>query len=238
MSPRPMRTLVRTTLRSTWIVTICAASVFSQFWMSPRAAAQQVSQLEFIDQPQDWVPFSARVTMTSPDSAGPATVGLFFRGSDGSTRMATGPSWTDVRVISITNVVAQTVYIYSARNGWVSHPMSLPAGGYHPMRFRTTFPGLKKYPNRLALEVGQDGSLTATEGFEAYRQLNGQSIFKLLVPALNMFEVVTQRPDGVLQVFSDIKIDEQPADLFEPPPGATIQVSTTPMGRTVVIPPR
>jgi hypothetical protein len=105
------------------------------------------------------------------------------------------------------------------------------------MRYRTTYPGVEKYPNRLALEVGQDGSLTATEGFDAYRQLNSQSILNMLVPALNMFAVVTQRPDGWRQVFTDIKIGEQPADLFEPPPGATIQVSTTPK-RTVTLPPR
>jgi hypothetical protein len=51
MAAQPTRTRARTTLRSTWVVTICAASVFSQFWMSPRAAAQQASQLEFIEQP-------------------------------------------------------------------------------------------------------------------------------------------------------------------------------------------
>jgi hypothetical protein len=223
-----------TTLRSTWVVTICAVSVFSQIWISPRTAAQQASQLEFIEQPQDWVPFSAKVTITSP--TGPATIGLFFRDPNGSAREATGPAFTDVRVISITNVAAEMVYIYSSRSGWVSHPMSLPAGSVHPMRYRTTFPGVEKYPNRLALEVGQNGSLTATEGFEACRQFNSQSIFKLLVPALNMFEVVTQRPDGWRQVFSDIKIGEQPADLFEPPPGATIQVSTTPKGTVTILP--
>jgi hypothetical protein len=64
------------------------------------------------------------------------------------------------------------------------------------------------------------------EGFEVLRSTDPQGTVVLQAPALNGETLVSQRVDGSRQVFSDIKLGEQPETLFRPPAGAVIQLAS------------
>jgi hypothetical protein len=82
--------------------------------------------------------------------------------------------------------------------------------------------GLKKYERRLALLSGQDGSLWATEGLEAWVNSTQGGSLLLLAPDLNFYPIVSTNISGSRRVLSNIRIKELPASLFEPPAGANV----------------
>jgi hypothetical protein len=184
-----------------------------------RASAEQTgAPVEYVAMPDTWVPFEASVTITAPNS--PPVVGRFYRSSNGSTRLETGPSVSDIRVISIRNIVDQMIYLGSA-SGWTSDRLDLPFGS-GPMRWKKGLPNWTPFEYKLAIRRGESGSVSATEGFDAYRVTQSDGVMHLKVPALNLFDAVVQRPDGWYQLYSNIDLKEPAADLFAPPLGVPV----------------
>jgi hypothetical protein len=91
--------------------------------------------------------------------------------------------------------------------------------------------GLGAYPHKLAIRNTQDGSLTATEGFNAYQYVDSTGSASLLVPDLNFFAVVRQNlSTGRRETYTNIEIGAQPQSLFQPPPGEPVTEIATPRG--------
>lgn len=192
-----------------------------------RSASDQISSshapVEYIDAPTSWIPFDADVTITSPSSA--PVVGRFYRASDGSRRLETGPASGSIVVISITNVPDQTQYLFSSAGSgtWKrDFDASLAFGGVPPM-WRSG-PNWSLHPYKLAIRSGESGSVSADEGFEAYRVVSAQGVATLKVPELNFFDAVIMRPDGRYEAYANIVVREQDASLFRPPTDATMVI--------------
>jgi hypothetical protein len=172
-------------------------------------------EMNLVEAPNAWVPFTARVTITKPGS--PQVVGRYYRSSNGSNRLETGPSDSDVRVVHITNNTDGLGYLYN-RNGWVS--WKLERIGLQPTQFVRNLEW-SDYPHKLALKRGESGSLTASEGFKAYLVV-GRGISKLRVPELNLFAVVRQRIDGRHESYTNIELAEPDDVMFSPPAGTHV----------------
>lgn len=198
------------------------------------AASAAVSSLRneeipVIEQPAAWVPFEATVEVSKP--AYPRAVGRFYRSDDGSTRLETGPEDGTVNIVSIKNIARATIYVKSTTGQWVSHPMKLPTGGYRPAKMRVATVGLSQFPFKLALQKGQNGSLRSNSaGLDAYHYVTPSGNVWLMVPSLNFFPVLQETLEGRRELYSNIVVGGQPAELFEPPPGAVITVNTRPAG--------
>ena len=182
-----------------------------------RAAPAQGGDV--VDEPVDWVPFQAKVTISHPGT--PSAHGRYFRKSDGSERLETGPSEADIKVIMIRNVSEGSLYLFGSE-GWTREPFN-PVNNGRPIQWRKGLPNWVMHPYRLALRRGESGSLTADRGLTAYRVTTGQGVVTYKVPELNLFDVVRQRPDGRYEIYSDIELVEPSPDLFDPPVGAAVQ---------------
>lgn len=196
-----------------------------------RTRAQQYQELaSLVPQPADWVAFQADVTVTHADS-GVRIEGRFMRASDGSTRLETGQERDEPRIISINNLQLVRHYVMRLDGSWVSSPLGVAsADEVRPIQYRTDTPHFVKYPKRLALMQGQNGSLNASEGLVAYQYVNGTFTQHFLVPELNMFSVVRNRPDGRREIYNGIRLEEPPSELFQPPAGAVVTMSDRPAG--------
>jgi hypothetical protein len=64
----------------------------------------------------------------------------------------------------------------------------------------------------------------AIEKIEVLRFVNPQGLVQFVAPQLNDFPLKTDRPNGGREVFSNVVVRDQPAGLFEPPPGAAVLV--------------
>lgn len=126
-----------------------------------------------------------------------------------------------MKVISIRSIPRARAFYYSPRIGWNSNPMTLPAGGWHPLRYRKEMQNLTLRSDRI-------------EGFELYQLIGTAGDVQLLAPALNFFALVRQHvKDGERWTYSNIQVREQDAALFEPPPGVSITAHATPIGIVV-----
>jgi hypothetical protein len=192
-------------------------------------AAAQTVRLPEIESPRTWIPFSAIVT--KPDPTGEVVVGHFYRSDDASERLESGPSLSDVKVISIKNMTQMRTYVFGA-TGWKSRPMR-PATNpevYQPPRMRLSAK-LTRWPYTIAVSRGQDGSL-ASKVVDAYQRVSGGSTF-LLVPSLNFFVIDRRDSTGVAITFHDVDITQNPpAELFEPPAGVSVTFDSQPVGNT------
>jgi hypothetical protein len=173
---------------------------------------------EAVEAPADWVAFGAKVTITHPKN--PTVYGRYWRASNGSERLDTGPAPADMKVITIRSVPELTLYLFGPR-GWTREPMELLNSG-RPLPWKKGLPNWQLHPYRLALAKGESGSLTASTGFSAYRVTTGQGIVTFKVAELNLFDVVRQRPDGRHEVYSEIELGEPAPALFIPPAGAVV----------------
>lgn len=108
--------------------------------------------------------------------------------------------------------------------------MLLPPSGYKPPRVKLPSAFFKPYPFRLALARGQDGSLTAREGFDAFEVVTNAGETALFIPALNFFEAVRKGSLGDSTVFSDIDLISSDSSLFDLPSGAATTVGSRPSG--------
>lgn len=183
---------------------------------APPPAAQVKAPIQDQQQPSAsatqplvrWVPFSAAITRVV--EPGRKVVGRLYRASDGSTRNETGPSVSQVNVIGIKNLSDRVYYLWSPKTGWETRPLDAPAG----------FP----LPPQPAAPHGAKRVREQIEGFDLVKaptDANGATDY--LAPALNYFPVKTLMPCNKGQKatcglwLSDIKIDEQPRELFRPP---------------------
>jgi hypothetical protein len=176
---------------------------------------------QFVFQPSEWVPFSADVRNVKVSGA--VSVGRFYRGSDGSTRSEAGASFDDITVIAIKNIRTSSFWVWNQQRGyWRSQPMDIPPDGWRPVPTRAN----------IFTPVAEK-----IEGFEVLRRGNSDGSFELVAPQLNLFPLVTTCPtarppataDCALRYYN-IKIGEQPADLFELPTGAQVVPLAEPGG--------
>jgi hypothetical protein len=182
------------------------------------AATAQASLPQYIDSPTQWVPFEADVTITHP--GGEPIFGRYFRSSNGSHRLETGPNPNEMLVVSITNIPDSLQYVFG-HDKWTRQPGPGLAEFGTPPRWRKT-PQWSLYGYKLAIQRGQSGSATASDGWEAYRVISGEGVMRLKVPALNLFDALIQRPDGRYEVYKNVDLREPPAELFRPPSDAIV----------------
>jgi hypothetical protein len=135
-------------------------------------------------------------------------VGWYHRASDGSTREESNLDGPANPVVFITNVARRLQFALENRV-WTSYPMYLPPGGLNPDASRRD----PRY-YAAAKPVG---------GFDVVRFVNPQGIVLFQAPQLNYFAVRSEKPNGGREEFSAIEVREQPTELFEPPPGASVQ---------------
>jgi hypothetical protein len=180
-------------------------------------AARRGQAVTYLPQPNHWVPFSADMTVTHSGTSDKIVYGRFYRSSDGSTRLETGPQPLEPLVIHIKNAKQHLMWVF--RGGrWYMSPFSM--GPLPPQMSTRT--GLQPYPNKLALRPGQNNSVTSNSGFEAYRSVTRNGTLALMVPELNFFPVLRQRLDGRRELYASILLQEPDPALFLPPPGPTI----------------
>jgi hypothetical protein len=129
-----------------------------------------------------------------------------------------------VPTILIRNLSKRVLYRNIGRPEWLEQQLNLRPESFQPRPWSPKTVGLYPYPHKLALLKGQDGSLTAKEGLDAWIYSNELGTMRLMVPALNFFEVVQSPVSGLRRVHSNIEVGATNDDsLFEPPPGAVVQ---------------
>jgi hypothetical protein len=187
------------------------------------ASAVAVDQdLELVDQPPYWVPFSAELKKID-ERDGSIFVGRSYRASDGSTRNETGRSFDRITSIAIKNIPQATFYLWNTRQGWTSQPMDLPPGGLATPRARVF--------NRHNMTEVDD----TVEGLKLIRLETGaRALYQ--APELNLYTLVilvkcTYDPGAACGTWhSNIKVGEQPVEYFLPPPDAQVLYVDTPGG--------
>src|SRR4026209_1726831 len=99
---------------------------------TPPANTQSPAALsrEPIPAPTTWVPFSADLRLTAPTDRG-GSVGKFYRDENGSIRVSSGPSESDIRIITIHNIPKARSFVYSD-GVWESAPMQINSEGRPP----------------------------------------------------------------------------------------------------------
>lgn len=197
------------------IVPVAAVTATARATLAARVRAQAPSP-ELIDAPDRWVPFQAEVTITHPGES--IIHGRFYRSSNGSRRIESGPALDDIRIISIANLSTETGYIFnSARKQWRS--FSLTGELTEAPRFRKN-PTWTLHPARLAVRVGESGALDAPVGLQAYRAVDIWGTVTFKVPELNLFSVISMRPDGRYEHYTNVDVGREPdPQLFAPAAG-------------------
>jgi hypothetical protein len=191
---------------------LCLAGAFV-YGRTVAPRTQEREQLERVPIPDTWVPFSAKLTTHA--TSGKTFVGRFYRSSDGSTRSETGPSPDRMTVIAIKNIPQSLLYLWR-RGEWTQQPMQLPPSGWKPQSF----------PVRATTPVAEK-----VEGFDVV-QADSVNSTTLFAPALNLFPIVLilkECPAPLPECgerYSDIRIGEQPAELFLPPADVAYRVAT------------
>ena len=209
---------------------ICAAIILSSEllggWIaservSPQAAAHAEPQRQVVPTPEHWVPLSSNYDRDL--EPGIRRPGMFYRGKDGSTRYDTGITLDAITAIAINNYTHERHYRWTKSQGfWSSQPMQLPPGGL-----------LK--PRGFVVDAANPPASEKFEEFDVLRFEQGDMVM-LRAPQLNMLTVVeTERncknttADCTARHYN-IRIGDQPAHLFEPPPGVKVVSKPEPSG--------
>src|SRR5690349_23823175 len=87
----------------------------SLFAVRAAVSPQKRTITDEIPQPSTdhWISFDADLRIYHTDGANAS--GRFYRTTDGSTRMETGPEGQEIQVIAIKNVPRQIYYVYSVK---------------------------------------------------------------------------------------------------------------------------
>ena len=201
-----MKVLGTRLIKSTILVVAVAVVVLS--FAVPRA-----QRTEGPTGPSTWVAFTADMVRTAP---GGSVYGHFFRDADGSTRLESGPSLTDMRLIDVKNVTEEATYYFTEQTGWTRHPMKLEGKGWLP----------QTRPSRPPSE----GRAVQYENFEGWTLTGPNGQMEIQIPALNFFAADSSRANGTRMRYSNIQIRAVDRALFAPPPGAAIVYSDKPEG--------
>lgn len=181
--------------------------------VAPRWATARLAGLTGqLEQPANWVPFSAATRFEYP--SGSIAYGKFYRSSDGSERLEKEAYAGQPATTTIKNIATSTYYMGmeapTCCDKWASYPMKLPREGWTPPHFHPPAAStLRRVEARWS-------------GFEVY-ELAKPNFTRYLVPALNYFAVFTLDPTGARREYLDIRVGEQPSALFEPPAGAVVE---------------
>ncbi len=154
-----------------------------------------------------WVAFDANFIRTEPGQR--RVVGFFHRGGDGSTREESNVDGPSKPVVLIMNIARRLQYRLGD-GAWHSYPIYLSPNGWRPERIDHDARTYRPAP--------------PIENIEVLRFVNPQGLVQLIAPSLNDFPLRTERPNGGREIFSNVLIRDQPAGLFEVPPGATVHV--------------
>jgi hypothetical protein len=154
-----------------------------------------------------WVAFDASFARTERGQR--RVVGFFHRGADGSTREESNVDGPARPVVLIMNIAKRLQYKLDAGQ-WHSFPIYLSPNGWRP--------------EKIDHDPRKYRPAPAVEKIEVLRFVNPQGLVQFIAPQLDDFPLKTERPDGGREVFSNIVVRDQPAELFEPPPGATVYV--------------
>ena len=159
--------------------------------------------------PATWVAFDANFVRTEPGQR--KVVGFFHRGADGSTREESNIDGPARPVVLIMNISRRLQY--RVENGaWHSFPIHLSPNGWRP--------------EKVEHDARTYRPASPVEKIEVRRFVNPQGLVLFVAPSLNDFPLKTERPNGGRELFSNIFVRDQPAGLFEPPPGAAVNVHT------------
>jgi hypothetical protein len=154
-----------------------------------------------IAMPADWVPFSADVRH-SYDAA--VTTGTFHRRRDGSTAMMLDtPGGV---AITIHNLQTRLTYVKLGDRGWATRPVA--ERGLDPPR------------HELRLPASQVEDPVLGTVYELINARHG--VRTRFAPRLNGFVVGLWGANGISREYMNIRIEDQPDELFLPPPGAKI----------------
>jgi hypothetical protein len=190
-----------------------------------RPQAQTAASID-IDQPLDWVPFSADVKITLFD--GTLEKGRFFRDRLGSQKWDISTAADGRRLITISNVDRSLYYRSTDGTNWTSQPIELNRFNHQPVRISNQMKEFTPFSYRLDLQAGGSGTVRAQTGLRAYRQTTPQGDTFLRVPALNFFPVVQNSLAHFTRVYTNITLADPPAKEFEPPAGALVAFSSRP----------
>jgi hypothetical protein len=169
-----------------------------------------------IQQPQDWVPFTARVIMKNLHHE---TTGWFYRRSDGSTAMVLD---TDVgKVITIHNVATKSTYTHRGEDGWAVHPISESA----------LMPPKRELVLHRANYRVLDQKVADREVYEIAAN-NGD--VSSISPGLNGLILTFRRKNGVSDEYTDITLGAPPDDVFTPPADAPVRKNDWELGKKPV----
>jgi hypothetical protein len=180
------------------LVAVCGAAALT---LGPAAAPAGAQARE------DWTAFDANFVRTEPGAR--KVVGWFHRSADGSTREESNADGPSAPVTFIMNVAKQLQYRFEG-GAWASFPVKLSPNGWHPEAVEHDPRTYRPAP--------------AIEKMPVFRFVNPQGLVLFVAPALNDFPLVTERPGGGREAFSNVFIREQPAGLFEPPPATAVHV--------------
>jgi hypothetical protein len=184
-----------------------------------------------IPQPDGWVPFSADVTITRPNTT-QVVSGRYYRDRHGCARLETGPGGVTA-VIYIHNIPRVEYYWWNIESGeWTVGPMKLPSDGWRPIQRRAATVGLHRYPLFVEVRRGKQYNLRAESGLTAYQYVNPTATLSLQVPEMNFFDVLKQSVEGRREAYSNVEFLELSEELFRPPEGVNV-LTTTKIGGIV-----
>ena len=156
-----------------------------------------------------WVAFEATFARVEPGQR--RVVGFFHRGADGSTREESNIDGPSKPVVLIMNFTRRLEYRLEA-DEWHSYPISLSPNGWRPEKIDHD---PRKYRPAPPIET-----------IAVLRVVTPQGLVEFLAPSLDDFPLRTDRPNGGREAFSNVLVRDQPAGLFEPPPGTTVHIHT------------
>jgi hypothetical protein len=200
---------MKTTLKYTTAAAVLFGFGYFGYQSTASAQAQAPLAPDTIPAPTTWVPFDASIRQT--DASGKVTpVGRFYRASDGSTRDDYALPGKPIAIINIRNIPKSTYWVMQSSGKWFSYKMKLPAGGYKPRMQPTSM-------------VGLETSTEKVEGFDVWRDNSpdrGVPV-RFTAPQLNWF-ALRYEVNGGKKEYYDVRVREQPRELFFPPPDAQV----------------
>jgi hypothetical protein len=189
-------------------IVVAVVALFVGAVSLPISSAQAIDSHKTITLtlPPEWVPFSADVLHVSDRHI---TTGRFHRRRDGST--AHYLNTDGGAAITIHNLQTRRTYLKLGDRGWLERPVDEKelAGPLRELRL----------PQRQ-VQVLHDAVVGEIIEFTNAGSNTGVT---RLMPRLNAFQASFHGPNGVSREYLNIRIGDQPDELFVPPPGIQLK---------------